>query len=147
MSDWDERYIVTKLKWDVGEAPWTPKYDDNEGTRLLSLDNEVLKGAFYMETAWFWPGDWPKTKGEDGVIKAHTHDFPEVIAFVGTDTSDIYDLGGVLEVWIDGRQNVMDKSFLAFIPAGVEHGPIWWREVNKPVFHFTAGMGTQYYKP
>ncbi|MCJ7605280.1 MAG: cupin domain-containing protein [Dehalococcoidales bacterium] len=146
MADWDEKYIVTKLKWDVGEAPWSPQFEDNEASRLLSLDNDVIKGAFYMETAWFWPGDWPANKGEVGTIKAHTHDFNEVIAFVGTDPKDPYDLGGVLDVWIDGRQNIIDKSFLAFVPAGVEHGPIRWKEINKPVFHFTSGMSTQYNK-
>jgi hypothetical protein len=146
MADWDERYIVTKLKWDVGEAPWTPHFEDGEAMRLLSLDSEVIKGAFYLETAWFLPGDWPAINDDTRTIKAHTHDFPEVIAFVGTDPKDAYDLGGVLDVWIDGRQNVIDKSFLAFVPAGIVHGPIRWKEINKPVFHFTAGMGTKYVK-
>ena len=60
MANWDDRYFVTKLKWDVGEADWTPQFREGvEGNRVLSLDSEVIKGAFYMETAWFWPGDWP----------------------------------------------------------------------------------------
>lgn len=144
MADWDEKYIVTKLKWDVGEAPWTPQFTDAEGTRLLSLDNEVIKGAFYMETAWFWPGDWPATKDDSGTIKPHSHDFPEVVAFIGTDPKDQYDLCGQVEFWINGRKNVMEKSFLAYIPAGIEHGPLRIQRVDKPIFHFTTGMGTTY---
>ena len=148
MADYDERYIVTKLKWDVGEAPWTPQYQSGvEGDRLLSLDSEVLKGAFYMETAWFYGGDWAEKKGPEGTIGAHTHDFPEVIAFVGSDPKNPYDLGGELECWIDGRQNIITHSFLAFVPAGVEHGPIRWKSIKRPVFHFTAGMGEHYNKP
>ncbi len=147
MANWDERFFVTKLKWDVGEADWTPQFSDNEGQRLLSLDSEVIKGAFYMETAWFMAGEWPMKKGEEGIIKAHTHDFNEVIAYVGSDTANQYELGGELEIWVDGKKNVIDRSFLCFVPAGIEHGPIFFtKPITKPIFHFTAGMGTKYVK-
>ena len=145
MSNLDERFFVTKLKWDVGEAGWTPSFEDNEGSRVLSLDSQVIKDAFYMETAWFWAGDWPTTKDEKGIIKAHTHDYNEVVAYIGTDPDDMYDLGGELEFWVDGKKNIVDKSFLCFIPAGTEHGPIFFtKPITRHIFHFTAGMGTSY---
>ena len=144
MADWDKRYIVTELKSEVGDAPWTPVFTDREASRVLSLDSKVVKGGFYAETAWFWPGDWPAHKGEEGTIKEHSHEFPEIIAFVGSNPDDRYDLCGEIEVWIDGRQNIIDKSFLAYIPAGVKHGPIRLRKVTRPIFHFTAGPSGSY---
>jgi hypothetical protein len=144
MDSWDKRYIITELKQQVGDAPWTPAFSEKESLRLLSLDSKVAKGAFYMETAWFWPGDWPAGKGEEGTVKEHSHDFPETVAFVGTDPNNIYDLGGEVELWIDGKQNVINKSFLAFIPAGIKHGPLKIRKVSRPIFHFTAGMSGSY---
>jgi hypothetical protein len=144
MGDWDKRYIVTELKQDVGDAPWTPVFAKNEAMRLLSLDGKVVTGGFYMETAWFWPGDWPDGKGEEGTVKEHTHEFPEAIAFIGTDPNDIHNLGGQVELWIDGKQNIIDKSFLAFIPACVKHGPLRIRRADRPIFHFTAGMSGSY---
>ena len=144
MAKWDTRYIVTELKSKIVEASWTPKFSDNEGRRLISLDSDVVKGAFYMESAWFLPGKWPESKGDEGTVKAHSHDFDEAVAYVGTDPDNRYDLGGEVEFWIDGKQNIIDKSFIAYIPAGVEHGPLLIRRIDRPIFHFTAGTGRSY---
>jgi hypothetical protein len=148
MAKWDKKYFVTELREKVGAAPWSPVFADNEARRLLSLDSDVLKGAFYMETAWFFPGDWPEKTGsrKDRTIGAHKHDFDETIAWVGTDPKDPNNLNGEIEIWIDGKQNFIDRSFIAFVPAGVEHGPINIRRIDKPMFHFTAGMGEKYIK-
>lgn len=146
MAKWDKKYFVTELKDVVGDAPWTPVFTDNEARRLLSLDSDVKEGAFYMETAWFLPGDWPDKTGsrKDRTIGAHVHDFDETVAWVGTDPNDRYNLHGEIEIWIDGKQNFIDRSFIAFIPAGIEHGPINIRRIEAPMFHFTAGMGRKY---
>jgi len=144
MANWDKKYFVTELQGKVGDAPWTPEFSDKEAIRLLALDSEVRKGAFYMETAWIWPGQWPATKGDKGIIKEHSHEFDETISYVGTDPADPYDLGAELDFWIDGKQNIIDRSFIAFIPAGTKHGPITVNRIDKPVFHFTAGMGEHY---
>ena len=146
MAKWDKKYFVTELRDVVGDADWSPVFADNEARRLLSLDSDVRKGAFYMETAWFLPGDWPKKTGslKNRTIGAHKHDFDETIAWIGTDPKDPYNLNGEIEIWIDGKQNFMDRSFIAFVPAGIEHGPINIRRIDKPMFHFTAGMGKKY---
>jgi hypothetical protein len=144
MGDWDTRYIVTELRSSVGDAPWTPMFTEKEARRVLSLDNNVLNGGFYAESAWFWPGDWPDHKGEEGTIKEHTHEFPEIVAFIGSNPNDVYDLGGEIEIWIDGKRNILNKSFLAFLPAGVKHGPIRILSVTRPIFHFTAGPSGSY---
>jgi len=144
MADWDKKYIVTELRSAVGDAPWTPVFTDQEASRVLSLDSNVIKEGFYSETAWFWPGNWPDNKGEEGTIKEHSHEFPEIIAFIGTDPKDRYDLCGEIEIWIDGKQSFIDRSFLAFIPAGVKHGPIRIKKITRPIFHFTAGPSGSY---
>ena len=144
MADWDKKYFITELREKVGEASWSPTFSDSEAMRLISLDSDVLKGAFYMETAWFWPGQWPATKGDTGVVKEHSHEFDETVAYIGTDPDDPYSLCGEIEFWIDGKQNILDKSFIAFVPAGIKHGPLTIRRIDKPIFHFTAGMGGRY---
>jgi hypothetical protein len=146
MAKWDKKYFVTELKDVVGAAPWTPQFAKNEAMRLISLDSEVIKGAFYMETAWFFPGKWPEKADETRTIKAHSHEFDETIAWVGTDPKDPYNLNGEIELWIDSKQNIIDRSFLAFIPAGIVHGPIYIRRIEKPMFHFTSGVGKKYLK-
>ena len=122
MANWDEKYFVTNLQnTNMLDAPWNPYFTDKEGTRLLALDDNIRKGAFYMELAWFWPGQWPDHKGEEGTIKAHSHAFDETVAFIGTDRNNPYDLGGEIEFWVDGKKNILDRSFVAFLPAGTVH--------------------------
>jgi hypothetical protein len=145
-AKWDKKYFVTELSDVVGDAPWSPIFTDNEARRVLSLDSNVMKGAFYMETAWFLPGDWPEKTGKlkDRTIGEHMHPYDEVLAWIGTDPDDRYNLNGEVEIWIDGKQNFMDRSFLCFVPAGTKHGPINIRRIDKPMFHFTSGMGKKY---
>jgi hypothetical protein len=144
MTKWDEKYIVTELKQVAGGSPWSPMFTDKESMRLICLDSDVRKGAFYMETAWFWPGKWPETKSDEGTVKPHQHEFDEAIAYIGTDPNDPYNLNGEIEIWIDGKENIIDRSFIAFVPAGIEHGPLTIRRIDKPIFHFTAGMEKKY---
>ena len=114
--------------------------------RMVYLDKEVVPGAkFYAEALWFWPG--PKKKPEPGEVrgvKPHTHPFPEMIGFFGTNADDIHDLGGEIELWIDGEQNIITQSFVAYIPAGVLHCPLNILRIDRPIFHFTAGPGEMY---
>jgi hypothetical protein len=145
MANWDKKYFVTELNDVVHGAPWSPVFKEGEETqRVLSLDGEVIEGAFYMETAWFLPGDWPKFKSEEGTLKPHTHEYDEAIAYLGTSKEDPHDLGGEIELWIDGKRNIIDKSFVAFLPAGVEHGPLTITKIDKPILHFDVGMGKKY---
>ncbi len=115
--------------------------------RLFYLDSEVVPGAnFYAEALWFWPRKIDLKPGEipKGSPEPHTHSFGEFIGFFGSNPKDIHDLCGEVELWINGEKNVMTNSFLAFVPAGVEHCPLVIRRVDKPIFHFTAGPSKMY---
>ena len=135
------KYIVTRPKEEIEGAPWSGNLKPERSTIMAFLDSEVIKGAFYVECVWFWP-----TQEEDkGSPKPHKHDYDEVIAFFGTEFKDPHDLGAVIELWIDGEQNIIDKSFLAFVPAGVMHCPLNILSIDRPVFHFAVGTGKMYY--
>jgi quercetin dioxygenase-like cupin family protein len=114
--------------------------------RVVYLDSEVVPGAnFYAEAVWFWPGRRrPPQPGDEPGVAPHTHPFSEMIGFFGTDENDIHDLCGEVELWIEGEQHIIDKSFVAFIPAGVVHCPLNIRRIDRPIFHFTAGPGEMY---
>jgi hypothetical protein len=105
--------------------------------RVLYLDDEVIKGAFYVATSWFWKATPPGPK-------AHVHDFAEVLAFFGTNPEDVHDLGGEVEFWIEGEKHLMHESFISYIPAGVTHCPLRVTRVDRPIFHFTTGPRGMY---
>jgi len=67
-----------------------------------------------------------------------------LIAFFGTNYDDPHDLCGEIELWLEDEQYVMTKSFLAYAPAGMKHCPLKIRRVDRPIFHFAAGLSTKY---
>jgi hypothetical protein len=137
MNKADKRYFVTELKTKIAEQNFSPVWTPEEAKRLLFMDDEVLPGAFQMSVSWFWPGDWPPLEpGAAPRMLPHTHDFDEILGFVGTNPDDINDLCGEVELWIDGKRNVSDKSFMAFIPAGIIHCPLNILKATRPILHF-----------
>ncbi len=114
--------------------------------RVAHLDRDVLPGAgFHAETAWIWPEEKSGLKGKAVTfVDTHAHSFPEVIAFFGSDFSDIHKLHGDVELWVQGRKYELNRSFVAIIPEGVEHGPLTVRSVTRPVFHYTVGRAGLY---
>ena len=135
------KYIVTQPKENLVVPAWGGSLSPEKATRMMYLDSEVIKGAFYVESVWFWPTDKVDTTSPE----PHTHDYDEVLAFVGTNFEDPNDLGAEIELRIDGEQNLMNKSFLAFIPAGIVHCPLNLLKVTRPVFHFATGHGKLYF--
>jgi hypothetical protein len=132
------KYIITELKPREGQGFWEPTYRGDEIKQVLYLDSSVLKGAFYVDTAWFFPSMVMQGTSEDAV-KPHSHDYNEVQAVFGTNPEEPYDLGGELEFWLGDEKQIITKSCLIFIPSGLRHGPIYWRKMERPVFHFVCG--------
>jgi len=135
------KYIFTEPKQNIPRPPWGGSLSPETSTRMMWLDSEMIKGAFYVECAWFWPTD----KKDKGSPAPHKHDFSEVLGFFGTDRDNPKELGAEIELWIDGEKNLMNKSFIAFIPAGIVHCPLNILKIDRPVFHFATGQGTSYF--
>ena len=134
------KYIITEPKPNITVPPWAGSLSPETSTRLMYLDSEYVEGAFYVECCWFWPTD----KEDKASPDPHKHDFNEVLAFYGTNWDDPKDLGAEIELWIDGEKNLMNQSFVAFIPAGTVHCPLRFLKVTRPVFHFATGQGQSY---
>ena len=134
------KYIITEPKKDLVKPDWGGSLDFSRTTAMMYLDDSVVKGAFVVECVWFWPTD----KEDKASPAPHTHDYDEVLAFVGTNFEDPNDLGGVVELYIDGERNLINKSFLAFIPAGVVHCPLNILKITRPIFHLSTGHGKSY---
>jgi hypothetical protein len=131
-----DKYIVTQTKapgFMFVEQP--PAKDVME--QVMFLDDEAVKGAFYVEVAWFRKATPPGPQ-------AHVHDYDEVLGFFGTNPKDSHDLGGEVELWIDGEKHLLTKSFLAFIPKGVKHCPLRVTKVDWPIFHFATSQMSRY---
>jgi hypothetical protein len=145
------KYIVSELKMPAVEAEWNPPLsaaDKGKGGRVLYLDNDVVEGSFYTECVWVLPrpagvvsSDPKRRVGAE----SHSHDYDEIIAFIGTNNDDPYDLGAEAELWLDDEKHIITKTSLVFIPAGLKHCPLTFLRVDRPVFHFTTGPSKMYF--
>jgi hypothetical protein len=144
------KYIITELKERINPAPWSsarispiPRAGKGSGGRLLWMDNEVIPGAFYVETAW----TFPRKNDESPKVPAasHKHDYDEVLCMCGTNFDDPYDLGGEVEFWLGGEKQTITKSCMIFIPKGMEHCPLIYKRVDRPIFNFTTGSARMYF--
>jgi hypothetical protein len=106
-------------------ADKSPK--DDPIKRVIYIDDRVIPGAFYVEAAWA-VDSLPREHPE------HAHDFDEICGFVGSNMADTTDLGGEVDFSIDGKKMTITKTCFIFIPAGVKHGGLNFRKINKPVF-------------
>jgi quercetin dioxygenase-like cupin family protein len=148
-----DKYLIKSVKPGIklpairtdkpGAAPKAgqPHYEDH----VVWLDDKVIPGShLYAECMWFWPGAPDKAKGGEVGMKEHTHPFEEVLAFFGGDLKNPRDLGAELELSIDGDQHLLNKTFIAFIPAGMKHSAVNFWRIDKPVFHFSIGASPEY---
>jgi mannose-6-phosphate isomerase-like protein (cupin superfamily) len=139
------KYFVSADKPNQQLPPFRKNFPNGFTHRVAQLDSDVMPETnVHVETAWIWPEH--KTGIREGVtfVEEHSHPFQEVISFFGSDFSDIHDLHGEVELWVQGKPYKMNKSFCAVIPEGVEHGPLIVRNVKKPIFHYTVGNAKKY---
>jgi hypothetical protein len=134
------KYIITEVKKNLVVPQWGGNLSPERATRLFYLDSDSIKGANYVEVVWFWP----TTEEDKQSPEPHTHKYGETIGFFGTDPKNPHDLGAEIEFYIDHERNVMNKSFMAYIPAGIVHCPLNFLKITRPVFHFATHSGQSY---
>jgi hypothetical protein len=132
------KYIVTELKMPEFQQSIQAEYS-KYATRILWLDDQVVKGAFQMNTSWY-------LKPRTALDRAHVHDTDEILGFFGNDPADPYDLGGEVEIWLEDEKHVLDRSCMIFIPAGMKHCPLIITRVDRPILHFSTVTGHAYEK-
>lgn len=124
-------YAVDKAKANPVRLPYETETDPKVVKPIITVDNEVVPGAeFCADTRWILPG----TEGEIKLCESHTHKYGEMIGFFGFNYDNIQDLGAEIEIYIDNEKNIVDRSFAAYVPPGVQHGPIIVRNVQRPIF-------------
>ena len=95
--------------------------------RIIYMDNRVVPGSFYVEAVWV-------TGSVPTVHPVHRHDHDEVLGFVGSNMEDPTDLGAEIDLVIDGVKTTITKTCFVHVPAGVEHGGLCFRKIDRPVF-------------
>lgn len=133
------KYVISQPKPGFVPNFFGPPSEHVAVKDVAYVDGEVVEGGHYVETCWFLTGS------DEIAVHPHTHDFDEVLAFIGNNPDDPYDLGGQVEQTIDGETHIITKSCVVFVPKGTVHGPLVIRRVDRPFFHFATGHTALYH--
>jgi hypothetical protein len=134
-----EKHIVTSFAPGLDLPEWRGKPGEptERSHFMMWLGDKVVKGSPYVEAVWLWP----KATNPKGGFPQHVHEYDETIGFFGTDTKNVLDLGGEIELWIEDEKYLLTKSCLIFIPGGMKHCPIKFIRIDRPIFHFLMVAG------
>jgi len=78
--------------------------------------------------------------------RPHSHDFPEMLCFIGGNPKDISDFGAEIEFTLGGEKHLITTTAVVSIPSGVEHCPIVFKKVTRPIVFLEVSL-TRIWKP
>ena len=115
------------------------------GKRIHWVDGNNMPGAFQMNTSWWYKANKDLLAQPGSMAsKPHSHPFPEILGFYGSNPDDPFDLGGEVELYVNGEQHIITKSTMVFLPPNLPHCPITVLKVDRPIFHFSVVMNSIY---
>jgi len=79
----------------------------------------------------------------DGML---VHPYDECLVFEGIDNSNILSLGAEISIELgsEREEHVFNKPTVVLIPKGTPHGPATVRSLERPIAHYTIGLGAEY---
>jgi hypothetical protein len=78
--------------------------------------------------------------------KWHSHDFPQIFGIFGTNPQNYDDFDAEIEAGLDGEINTITKPSFIYLPAGVEHGPLAYKRIGKPIIFLEIMLTRKYTK-
>lgn len=106
----------------------------------IYLDGRIVEGSpAVVDIGWRFQKPEP-----DPVEWTHTHDFDEVLCFIGADPDNPRGLGGEVEFHIADEKYTFDKTTVIFVPKGVPHCPFIHNRVDKPFLLVVFALNERY---
>ena len=133
------KYIQTELQLPEENQKRLAEYN-KRATRILWLEDFVIKGAPSIILSWYWKAT------EKASTPAHTHDFNEVVGFLGSDPQNPQELCGEVEFWLEDEKYLLTKSCLIFCPKGFKHCPLRVIRADKPILFLAFSTTSKYVK-
>jgi len=133
------RYSIVSETKEKAVPPPTPAKMTLRGARILHMEDDMVKGSFYVDFVWLYEGYGQAPMG------VHDHDWEELMVMTGCDPENPYDVGGTFSIDLAGETHYINKSSLVCIPAHVMHCPWKFLQVKKPTLAFTASPSGMYY--
>jgi hypothetical protein len=127
-----EQYVVRSPMREAGpnyvEGRQNPTMTYMSRTQINAVNN-------YIEFGWIW--DVP----EPPIPKMRHDTFDEIVLHIGSDPDKPEDLGGVLLCGLGDETVELDTNHCIYIPKGMDHGPLVWKEVRRPLVEMAIMLG------
>jgi hypothetical protein len=85
---------------------------------------------------------------EPGVLvkEPHSHDFEQFYFFIEADLANIKEFKAEVEFSLgeEGEKHVIDVPTTVHVPAGLVHGPMNFKKVERPIIFIDALLSAQY---
>ncbi len=137
-----EKYVVTKtippdpsIKWGIPELGITDLF------HFLTPSGPIKESNTMLEFAWIVKGS---AFGVTEDKPPHAHECDEIFLFMGSNPEEPDKLGAEIEFWMgEGDETEiikMNTSGLVFVPKGLVHLPLFFRNVKKPLIWIVIGL-------
>ncbi|MBQ8264560.1 MAG: hypothetical protein IJY96_07295 [Oscillospiraceae bacterium] len=142
------KYIMQELKLPPFHA--TPKARADAKARgqqpVHWMDNNNMPGSIQINCSWYFTEDREYQLGPNALSKwqPHVHDVDEIVCFYGSDPENPHELNAEIEMVIGDEHHLLTKSSMIYLPAGVYHSRPLINSIDKPVFHFSLVLATDY---
>jgi hypothetical protein len=80
------------------------------------------------------------------ISQPHKHEFPQYLSFFSANSKDAKDFDAEIEITLgeEGEKHIITSPTAAYIPAGLLHGPMNFKKVNKPVLFIDVAVTGTY---
>lgn len=77
----------------------------------------------------------------------HTHDYDQYLCYLGT-PEDIRVFDGEVEIWLgeEMEKHTMTEPTVVYVPAGLQHCPMNFKRIDKPMLLINITLSPQYVK-
>jgi hypothetical protein len=118
-----EQYVVRSPMREAGDK----NPSGRQAPTMTYMSKSLVNVAnTYIEFGWIWDVVNPP------IGKMAHEKFDEIVLHIGGDPKNPEDLGATMQFGMGNDLLTFDKSFAMWIPKGVSHGPLIWKEVRKP---------------
>jgi hypothetical protein len=69
------------------------------------------------------------------ITQPHKHEFPQYLHFFSANTDDAIDFDAEIEITLgeEREKHIITSPTAVYVPAGLDHGPLNFKKINKPV--------------
>ena len=131
-----EQYVIRSPMREAGP----PHVDGRQNPTMTYLSRVQVRSVDnYLEFGWIW--DVPRPS----IPKMRHDNYDEIVFHIGSDPDHPEALGGVLQFGIGDELLQFDRTHCAYVPRLLDHGPLLWKEVRRPLIEMALMLGAGTY--